>query len=279
MNKLIQHIPEELLDDIRRGECVPIVGAGLSRNAILPPKCQMPLWNDLGAEVAKRMGRPFSGNPTAALSEYCKQCSKFELVRLLRKSLHIRTARPGKVHNEFAKLPFRQVLTTNFDFLIERAYLSVGKSYLPVVDEDLLPFGQPDGETRLIKMHGDLHHPRLMVVTEEDYDKFRDERAPMFHAVTNLLTNNSVLFLGYSIEDPDFRQIWRLVEQHVRAFRRPGYAILVGATNNQVDTYQRRGVTRVVSLPGNPKNYGAVLSEALHGIGEIINNIPSKKRS
>ncbi len=275
MSKLINLIPKELLDDISSGECLPVVGAGFSRNAVLPPNTSMPLWNDLGIEVAKRLGKSYSGNPTAVLSEYCRECTKFELVKLLRKCLHIRTARPGTVHAEFAKLPFKQVLTTNFDFLIERAYDGIGKSYLPVLDEDLLPFGQPDGETRLIKMHGDLHHPSLMVVTEDDYDKFRDDRWAMFQAVTNLLTHHSVLFIGYSIDDPDFRQIWRLVEKHFGAFRRPAYTILVGATNEQIDTYKRRGVTRVITIPGNPKNYASILVRAFSEIGiEISIHVP-----
>lgn len=272
MKALIDHIPHELLDDIIAGECLPIIGAGLSMNAILPPMCKMPLWNDLGIEVAKRLKTTFSGDSKADLSAYCAKCSKFELVRLLRKLLHISTARPGAVHTQFARLPFPQVLTTNFDFLLERAYDGVGKSYLPVVDEDLLPFGRPDGETRIIKMHGDLHHPSLMVVTEEDYDNFSKQRERMFQEVTHLLSHHSVLFVGYSIDDPDFRQIWNLVKTYFGVFRRPAYALLVGAAVDRVEAYERRGVTRVVSLPGDSNTYGAVLTEAFKQIGDAITN-------
>lgn len=270
MKELIDHIPQELLDDIRSGECVPIVGAGLSMNAVLPPSCKMPLWNDLGLEVAKRLNQAFSGDPKSELSAYCSKCSKFELVRLLRKCLYISVARPGPVHTQFARLPFPQVLTTNFDFLLERAYDGVGKSYLPVVDEDLIPFGQTDGETRILKMHGDLHHPSLMVVTEEDYDQFSIQRERMFQEVTHLLSHHSVMFVGYSIDDPDFRQIWSLVQKYFKAFRRPAYALLVGATSRQIETYERRGVTRAISLPGEAADYGQVLAEAFLQIGAAV---------
>lgn len=275
MKALIDLIPQELLADIGAGECLPIVGAGLSMNAVLPPMCKMPLWNDLGVEVAKRLNQSFSGNSMADISAYCSECSKFELVKLLRRLLHISTARPGEAHSQFARIPFPQVLTTNFDFLLERAYDGVGKSYLPVVDEDLLPFGCPDGETRIIKMHGDLHHPSLMVVTEEDYDQFSKQRERMFQEVTYLLGRHSVMFVGYSIDDPDFRQIWNLVKTHFGEFRRPAYALLVGATNQQISTYKRRGVTRVISLPGDFATYGNVLTDAFQQIGDAI-NIPSK---
>jgi NAD-dependent SIR2 family protein deacetylase len=270
MTAYIRHIPSELLDDIRRGECVPVIGSGFSMNAILPTGCRMPLWSDLGADVARKMGRPFSGNAIRDLSNYCAQATKFELVRHLRECLHIRTAQPGPVHMAFAKLPFAQVITTNFDFLLERAYVASGRSCLPVVDEDLLPFGRADGETRLIKMHGDLHHPSLLVVTEEDYDKFRDQRAPMCQAIINLLAHNAVLFIGYSIDDPDFRQIWQLVKSQLKQFRRPAYALVVDATDEKVNEYQRRGVDRVISLPGNASEYGKILSSVFREINSHL---------
>lgn len=279
MLNLIDHIPRELLDDISSGECLPVVGAGLSRNAVLPPDCQMPLWNDLGAEFAKKLDMVFTGKPIDALSCYCDRRGKLEFARKLRRCLHINTARPGKVHTCFAKLPFRSVLTTNLDFLLEQAYTAVGKPCIPVVDQDLLSFGQSDGETRLIKMHGDLHHPSLMVVTEEDYDTFRDNREDMFLAVANLLICHSVLFVGYSIDDPDFRQVWKLVDKHLKGLRRPSYALLVGATADEADTYRRRGVKVVISLPGPQKYYGKILSEVFRQIGDAISSIPGKDRS
>jgi len=277
MKALIDHIPPELLDDISNGECVPIVGAGFSMNAILPPDCKMPLWNDLGVEVATRLSKSFSGDAKSEISAYCRKCTKFELIRLLRKCLHIGKAKPGPAHDEFVRLPFVQVLTTNFDFLLERAYDNAGKPYLPIVDEDLMPFGKTDGETRILKMHGDLHHPSLMVVTEDDYDQFSKKRESMFQEVAYLLSHHSVLFIGYSIEDPDFRQIWTLVKTYFKEFRRPAYALLVDPSEDQIEKYLMRGVTRVVSLPKGSMKYGGVLAETFRQISIAI-NISARKR-
>jgi len=47
--KLLDRFPRPLLADIRSGAWVPIVGAGLSRNAILPNGGSMPTWKELGA--------------------------------------------------------------------------------------------------------------------------------------------------------------------------------------------------------------------------------------
>jgi len=167
---------------------------------------------------------------------------------------------------EFAQFPFEQVITTNFDFLLERAYEASGKPYLPVVDEDLLPFTQASGETRLIKMHGDLNHPSLLVLTEDDYDGFSIRRERMFQEITHLLISNTVLFIGYSIDDPDFRQIWNLVKKYFGKFRRPAYALLVDASETKINEYSRRGVTKVISLPENKMGYGEALASEFRAI-------------
>ena len=46
--KYLTSFPKPLLDDLVAGRWLPVVGAGFSRNAILPLKKQMPLWNELG---------------------------------------------------------------------------------------------------------------------------------------------------------------------------------------------------------------------------------------
>jgi SIR2-like domain len=266
MSGIHEYVPRELLDDIRRGECVPVIGAGFSLNARLPAGCRMPVWDDLGTAVAARMNADTTGSPLRDLSRYCDSRGRFELVRMLWDSLHVRRAKPGPAHLEFARLPFKHVITTNFDFLLERAYYACDKSCIPVVDEDLMTFGRTDGETQLIKMHGDLHHPSLLVLTEEDYDKFREQRERMFHTVMHLLIDNTVLFIGYSIDDPDFRQIWQTVKGHFKEFRRPAYAIAVGATADTVGDYRRRGVTHVISLPQGRAGYGSMLAKMFREI-------------
>lgn len=240
------------------------------------PRCKMPLWNDLGIEVAKKMTVTYSGDAKKTLSQYCYSCSKFELVRFLRDCLHIRTAKPGSAHLEFAKLPFVQVLTTNFDFLLERAYDVCGKPYLPVVDENLLPCQPIDNEIKLIKMHGDLHHPNSLIITEEDYAKFRDQRRLMFHAVANLILNHSLLFVGYSIDDPDFQQIWSFIDDQLKSMRRPAYAILLGASSSKINEYERRGVTKVVSIPVYKAEYGKVLAKVFREINLSVGNTPNR---
>ncbi len=275
MKKSDHHLPPELIEDIRDGNCVPVIGAGFSMNAILPDGCNMPLWDDLCKVVTTRLREKSSGSPTKDLSNYCRKRGRSELIKLLRDHLHIRTAKPGLAHIEFAKIPFEHVITTNFDFLLERAYDISNRPCLPVVDEDLLPFRPIKGETQLIKMHGDLHHPSLLVMLEEDYDNFPKQRERMFQAIAHLLVSHSILFIGYSLDDPDFRQILKFVENQFK-LHHPAYALLVDASESKINEYERRGVATVVSLPINKKGYGAALANEFRAINHALNDISRK---
>jgi hypothetical protein len=48
----LKYIPTPLLEDIIMSRCVPVIGAGFSRNADLPPGMDMPLWDKLGKKFA-----------------------------------------------------------------------------------------------------------------------------------------------------------------------------------------------------------------------------------
>ena len=98
------------------------MGAGFSLNAIVSTGKKMPLWDDLGRELAQELDDyPYSG-PMDAISAYSHEFSRTRLVERLTELLLISNARPGTAHQAFAEIQFDVVCTTNFDFLLEKAY-------------------------------------------------------------------------------------------------------------------------------------------------------------
>ncbi len=110
----------------------------------------------------------------------------------------------------------------------------------------------------LIKLHGDLHHPNRLVLTEEDYDGFINRYSLLATYLGNLLITRTPLFIGYSLDDPDFRQIWQIIGDRLGKMRRPAYVISVGANQVDIARYERRGV-KVINLPGNKRDYAKTL--------------------
>lgn len=258
MSKYIRCLPNPLLDDIIENRCIPIIGAGFSRNADIPSGLQMPLWDDIGKLLALQMSDYPYSTPIDAISAFCHEFSRPKLVERLRTILHIDIARPGSAHLAFVDLPFDAVITTNFDFLLERAYDIKRRPYYPIVDEDQLSVSNILQNTRVLKLHGDLNHPSRLVITEEDYDTFLEKYPLICTYMANLLISRTPLFIGYSLEDPDFRQIWQIIGARLGNLRRNAYALGVGVRNVDIARYERRGV-KVISLPGKVSNYGDIL--------------------
>lgn len=263
----LKHFPKPLLGDLIEGRWLPMVGAGLSRNAILPHGSQMPLWSDLGDAVAGDLADFTHDGPLDALSAYEHEYGRPKLVEAISDLLFVQEAQPGPVHRAFCSIPFDVVCTTNFDFLIERQYELTPRPCTPILDEDQLSVRLRSSSVALLKIHGDLNHPTRLVVTEEDYDGFLNRYPLMATHLSNHLITRTAVLIGYSLDDPDFRQIWQVIGDRLGRLRRTAYAILVGATSSQVARFQRRGV-KVVNLPGTKQNYGTVLAAALQELGD-----------
>jgi SIR2-like domain len=93
-------------------------------------------------------------------------------VEALSAALHTTTIQPGRAHDEFCQMPFDRLVTTNWDFLLEESYARLNRYCMPLLSEDQLALAHAQTSVKLLKLHGDLHHPGRMVITEDDYDAF-----------------------------------------------------------------------------------------------------------
>lgn len=276
--KYISHFPKPLLDDLIAGRWLPVVGAGMSRNAVVPAGKVVPLWEDLGKELAADMPEyPYSG-ALDAISAYSHEYGRAKLVERLAAALLIDQARPGEAHRAFCSIPFDIVCTTNLDFLLERQY-DIGPRYCrPIIDEEQLSVANRDSGISLLKLHGDVHHPQRLVVTEGDYDGFLENYPLLSTYLASLLIGRTAVLVGYSLDDPDFRQIWHVVGERLGSTRRLAYAMLVDARATEVARFERRGV-KVISLPGTRTQYGQILAEAFDELRDYlsVNLIPASQ--
>jgi hypothetical protein len=144
------------------------------------------------------------------------------------------------------------------EYKLERACEITNRHYRPVIDEDQLSITTIEHGTTLLKIHGDLNHPSRLIATEEDYDTFLEKYPLLSTYIANLLISRTPLFIGYSLEDPDFRQIWQVIGSRLGKLRRTAYTVSVGAHGVDIARFERRGV-KVISLSGSTTSYGKIL--------------------
>lgn len=101
MTQYLQYIPKTLQEDFINNNVIPIVGAGFSKNAIIPPDVTMPDWNQLGQHVASYIMDYEYTNALDALSIFENEYSRIKLIELLAKELHIHEIQPSPTYMAF----------------------------------------------------------------------------------------------------------------------------------------------------------------------------------
>ena len=164
-----------------------------------------------------------------------------DLFKALKEKLPEESCEPSPILDFVARLPgLRLIITTNYDHLMERALDNHGREYKVVVQPkkgfDLEDHTRLSDELLdwhglvLYKLHGTFSEPDGIIVTEEDYIEFLTVAGSKERGVPKLiqstLKDSMLLFLGYGLQDWDFRTIYKaLIEKLGRHESRRSYAI------------------------------------------------------
>ncbi len=213
-----------------RGAAV-LVGAGFSRNAErihdgtpLPPD-----WIGITRAMQEKLNYAVNEtrDPLRVAEELVASLGRNALDSLLRELIPDDQWIPGRLHNKLVALNWVDILTTNWDTLLERAAaLNLGQSYDTVrCLEDLATTRAP----RVIKLHGSLPANRPFIVSEEDYRTYPAKFAPFVNLVQQVLLENELCLFGFSGDDPNFLKWSGWIRDHLGVSARRIY--LIGVLN------------------------------------------------
>jgi len=270
-----------LVSYLRERRCVLFVGAGLSRPAGYPG------WGELMRTVvdatADQLGEAAGRDELerllkqAKFAEVADQCrtvlGRTHFGQILRTVLARDVAPPEATHRAIVDTPYACIVTTNFDTLLEDAFARWSDFGIPKAPTgmELAQHGTLllDGAFFILKAHGTIHDDDSMVFTSEDYRRITHAN-PAFQAVmSSLLLTHAVLFVGYSLSDPNFRL---LLDSQLSTFGSeapPRYAFMenVGAAEKAI--LRRTAGIEVISFAQGA--YGEV--------GELLNHLAQAIRS
>ncbi len=186
-----------------------MVGAGFSKNANI----NFPDWSTLGDIFfekihSRKPDRDRSEdrylNALKLADEVQAAFGRPVLEQLLRSSIPDKSSKPSSLHIQLLELPWSDILTTNYDTLLDRARESVANQKFDVVvsKKDLVYSEKP----RIIKLHGSFPSERPLIITEEDYRTYPKKYAPFVNTVQQSLLENTLCLIGFSGDDPNFLQ-------------------------------------------------------------------------
>jgi hypothetical protein len=221
---------ENLLYDIGDKKCIPFIGPGASDRWIQldaiarewAEKCQYPYSLDAPFPQLPRVSQ------FLAIQEGDESIPKKMLSHRLRslKSRPVFSAPENEntIYAVLADLNLPIYITTNYDHLMEEALSDKGKE--PISGYSIWKEGEkrniigetefsqnkgPTSATPLVfHLLGDIDSPTSMVLTEKDYIDFAiylskmGDRYTLPHSIRQNLSNSTLLFVGYSVEDIRF---------------------------------------------------------------------------
>lgn len=249
--------PKSLVTHLKHNRCILFAGSGLSAWANLPT------WKRL-LEIMIEQLQEEDPNPTEQaelelllragklleIADYCKTRFNERLYNeILSSRLRGDKADIPEPHNLIVQLPFSAVVTTNYDKLLEQAYYR-SDNVLPKtpthLDIDMLGPLLFEHKFFILKAHGDIDRPDSLILTTSDYREIIHSNPAFSSIFSAILMTNAILFVGYSLNDPDFRL---LLDRHLSIFNGnvpERYALMSGVGMIEREVLWRAAKIRII---------------------------------
>lgn len=287
-NKIvIERMPPELmmkLEQIRmflsQRKASVMVGAGFSKNAYQTEFATLKDWPELTRafynqlfvdETERNRNIGLLHEPLKLAQMYECSFGRNALDALIQSSLPNEAAAPGKMHEKLMRLNWRDVFTTNYDTLLERAAVNVGKIYHEVTNKETLLYTETP---RIIKLHGSFPNIRPYIITEEDFRTYPQQFPEFVNTVRQALMESLFCLLGFSGNDPNFLQWIGWLRDVMGNQVSPVYLITYEPNlhKSQVDLFKRRGI-EIVNIASLGKDVS--FSQGLEFVLDYISKDPN----
>ena len=139
----------------------------------------------------------------------------------------------------------KDIITTNWDRQFEEKC-----GCIPIVyDSDISVLDE--SKRKVYKIHGTIENIGTLVMTEADYNKcYKELNTNLIGSkIKNLLSNKTVLFIGYSMEDEDFKKIWHFIDNSLGDLKPHFY--IVSPDDGLKEKLKNKNVTVINTIGSN----------------------------
>lgn len=238
--------PDELIKAARLGKLVPLVGAGISRQATTRDGEGLPAWGDfikglaqealqhnkLTLDGLKQVEKLLASGKYLMVAEILREKLDDHYKRYLQRTFEIRLE-PALIHKALGRLKTPLILTTNYDYLLEDTYGDRGRMRARTQNEAHLVQEDIQGWTEakppvIFKIHGSIGQPETIVLTERDYRDLLYNRSGYRTILSAILVTHTVLMLGFSFDDPELKQLFGFMREAFEYKSKTHYILLPG---------------------------------------------------
>lgn len=280
---------DALIDAFSSRRMIGFVGAGSSK------RLGYPLWQELIAEMKSEVTktRPRALEDCKLIDQETDILFRAEeykgfLVESQFEDIISRLFRPkpnrnfDDFHIKLVELPFKHIITTNYDSILESAHVYTMKKPPITLDwteekklEKLVRSFASEGTDRhYVYIHGRYDKISSIILGEKDYKKLYYQADSIVEKLLYILLSGSMLFLGFSLSDIDVMYLFRRLSARFGLTHRSHFAILPSDFERDM-TYQRRRLNSMYGIEpiyyqNNPDAKHRGLEEILSGIHKIL---------
>ncbi|MFO0878744.1 MAG: SIR2 family protein [Gemmataceae bacterium] len=260
----VSSLEQAIADD----SAVLFIGAGLSAGAGLPG------WNHLIDRLKQQLGLEGAADlDHLDVAQWFRETRGKEQLAQLLGEIYGGDHLPTLAHYLLLSLPVRHILTTNYDQLLERTLLALKRFPEPIVRQaDVARTGGPG--VYVVKIHGDATHASEIVLARDDYHAYFEQRPAMALLLEGLLLNKTFFFVGYSLRDPNFQQIFSRIARMLRESRQPAFATSFeaqGAAGPFLRAQWESKQLKLITVPGvSPEQQNLEFLRFLDALSERI---------
>ena len=207
--------PDNLVEELAYRRCLIFLGSGISATAKNDDGESPDTWGAFLDNVKSKMKNPSGDdkkfvedmlkkqNYLLALQAIADLCDSGEYSNYL-KSQYLRGKyKPSKVHELIKDLDSNIVVTTNFDKLYEGLCHEPEYITFDYTDTRSIIGSIKAPENIIIKAHGSIDDTEKLIFTAKQYYQAQEKYPEFYHLMTALFLTHTVVFFGYSLNDPD----------------------------------------------------------------------------
>ena len=293
----------ELIELVASGEAVLIVGAGSSA------RVRYVTWDGLLQELENLANRCGAGldqrrrNDPLIYAEHIKshilnKTGNLSRYYALLQNLFCPKEPPFEdLHRKLVSLPFRGILTTNYDTVLEAAlgdieprfaydnWLVVDENSAGRVHEFLMAMNNDKRITRRIAhLHGRFDLANSIILSIEDYKRayglnLTDEKSQeenewklRFRLLWAVLATRRVVFVGFSMEDPYFEEMLTIVSEDLWTWNKSTHFAIMGISSKDAEV-SKDNAERLNNEYGVSTVFYEDPDNLHQGLDQIVNDI------
>ena len=268
----------DLLQDFMHGRVAIFAGAGVStesRNVL-----KFTFFEDVASEIDKLSS---SLSFPQLMEEYCQLPNgRIKLIEKIKHRFsHIRSFPElervaTQFHRELATFyPQTTIVTTNWDTYFEE-YCDA----TPFVTDEDLAFWNNSGR-KVLKIHGTINNYGSIIATTSDYKKCESklEKGILGGILKTTLATQTIVFVGYSLSDFDFINIYNFVKKQMKGLHKQAY--IVTPFDKDKTKFEEMGLIPITTdgtyfisqIKQHAINHGNLVSDRIYEDASLLLNL------